>query len=122
MRKLFAAFALLALLAPGFAFAQAQVTEAKLGKDVVDRQIVDESETFALNEKAFLWMRIEGAANEAITVTWSIGENSYPVSLNVGASPWRTWSSKLLHIPGEWSVAVTDSAGRPLHEATLTVQ
>jgi hypothetical protein len=122
MKKLFAAFAVLAFLAPGLVFAQAQVTEAKLGKDVVDRQIVDESKTFALNEKAFLWMRIEGAADETINVTWTNGENNYPVSLNIGANPWRTWSSKLLHIPGEWAVAVTDAAGRPLYETTFNVE
>lgn len=122
MRKLFAAFAMLALLVPGFALAQATVAEAKLGKDVIDRQIVDESTTFAVDEKAFLWMRIEGAADQTVTVTWSIGENTYPVTLNIGASPWRTWSSKLLHIPGEWAVAVTDAAGRPLYEATFKVE
>ena len=122
MKKFFAAFAVLAFLAPGLVFAQAQVTEAKLGKDVVDRQIVDESKSFALNEKAFLWMRIEGAADETINVTWTNGENNYPVSLNIGASPWRTWSSKLLHIPGEWAVAVTDAAGRPLYETTFNVE
>lgn len=122
MRKLFAAFAVLAFLLPGFVLAQASVAEAKLGKDVVDRQIVDESTTFAIDEKAFLWMRIEGAADETVTVTWSIGENTYPVNLNIGASPWRTWSSKLLHIPGEWAVAVTDAAGRPLYESTFNVE
>lgn len=122
MKKLFAAFAVLALLVPGFALAQAAVAEAKLGKDVVDRQIVDETTTFAVNEKAFLWMRVEGAADETVTVTWSTGEHTYPVNLNIGASPWRTWSSKLLHLPGDWAVAVTDAAGRPLYEATFKVE
>lgn len=122
MKKLFAVFAVFALLVPGFALAQATVAEARLGKDVVDRQIVDETTTFAIDEKAFLWMRIEGAADQTVTVTWSIGENTYPVTLNIGASPWRTWSSKLLHIPGEWAVAVTDAAGRPLYEATFKVE
>ena len=122
MKKLFAAVAVLAFLVPGFALAQATVAEARLGKDVIDRQIVDESTNFAIDEKAFLWMRIEGAAEETVTVTWSIDENTYPVNLNIGASPWRTWSSKLLHIRGEWAVAVTDAAGRPLYEATFNVE
>jgi hypothetical protein len=116
-------FCSLALALPATqALAQAAVTEAKLGKNVVDRQLVDESAEFAVGEKAFLWVKVEGAANETLTVTWVMGENKYPVELKVGGSPWRTWASKTLQSAGAWSVTVSDSSGKTLKEMTLTVK
>lgn len=122
MKKLFAAFAVLVLFVPAMAFAENLVTDAKLGRNVVDREVTDETNTFAVGEKAYLWLRVEGGTGETLTVTWANSDLEFPVDLSIGGSPWRTWATKTLHLPGEWTVKVTDAAGNTLSETTLTVQ
>lgn len=122
MKKLFAAFAMLALSVPALAFGQNLVTDAKLGRNVVDREITDETTTFAVGEKAYLWLRVEGGTGEALTVVWKINDLEFPVDLSIGGSPWRTWATKTLHLPGDWSVTVSDAAGNTLNEASLKVE
>ena len=67
-------------------------------------------------------MRVTGGEGEDITVTWKHGADEYPVTLNIGSNSWRTWSSKVLHLAGEWSVTVNNAAGATIYETTLTVQ
>ena len=122
MKKLFAAFAMLALFVPALAFGQNLVTDAKLGKNVVDREITDETTTFAVGEKAYLWLRVEGGTGETLTVVWKINDLEFPVDLSIGGSPWRTWATKTLHLPGDWSVTVSDAAGNTLNETSLKVE
>ena len=122
MKRLLAAFAMLAIFVPAMAFAQNLVTDAKLGKNVVDREVTDETTTFAVGEKAYLWLRVEGGTGETLTVVWKVNDLEFPVDLSIGGSPWRTWATKTLHIPGDWTVTVSDAAGNTLNEATLTVQ
>jgi hypothetical protein len=114
--------AALALVAPG-AYAQdtLQVAEAKLGKGVQDRQITEEATTFGVNEKAYLWMRVTGGAGQ-VKVVWRSGDIADTVTLNVGGSGWRTWSSKTLAKAGEWTVTVTDANDQVLDETSFTVQ
>jgi hypothetical protein len=119
MKKL---LVLCAMLVPGLAFPAGKVAEAKLGKGVVDRMIADESATFAPGEKAYLWLKVEDAAGESLTVTWLINDQSYPATLTIGGTPWRTWASKTLYSAGEWTVTVTDSAGATLNETRFTVK
>ena len=122
MKKLLALFAMLSLFVPALTFAAGKVAEAKLGKSVVDRNITDETTTFAPGEKAYLWLKVEDAAGETLTVTWTINDQVYPATLNIGGSPWRTWASKTLHFAGEWTVTVTDTAGTTLNETRFTVK
>ena len=122
MKKLFAGFAMLALFVPALAFGQNLVTDAKLGRNVVDREITDETTTFAVGEKAYLWLRVEGGTGETLTVVWKINDLEFPVDLSIGGSPWRTWATKTLHLPGDWSVTVSDAAGNTLNEASLKVE
>jgi len=122
MKKFIGLLATLALLVPVLAFATGTVAEAKLGRNVVDRQIVDETTTFAVGEKSFLWLRMEDAAGETLTVTWKIDDQAYPATLSIGGTPWRTWANKTLHIAGEWTVTVTDAAGTALNETRFTVK
>ncbi len=122
MKKLLAAFAMLALFVPALAFAQNLVTDAKLGRNVVDREVTDETTTFAVGEKAYLWLRVEGGTGETLTVVWKVNDLGFPVDLRIGGSPWRTWATKTLHIAGDWTVTVTDAAGNTLNEVTLKVQ
>ena len=122
MKKLLVLCAMLGLFVPALAFPAGKVTEAKLGKSVVDRRIADETATFAPGEKAYLWLKVEDAAGESLTVTWQINDQSYPATLNIGGTPWRTWASKTLYIAGEWTVTVTDAAGATLNESSFTVK
>src|SRR5262245_1056991 len=98
-----------------------QVTEAKLGKSIENKEIKDESSTFAVGEKAYLWMKITGGPGD-LKVNWKIGDSTDTVSLNVGASSWRTWSNKTLHKAGDWTVTITDAGGTALKELTFKVQ
>jgi hypothetical protein len=98
-----------------------KVTEAKLGKDVQNKKLVDTASTFTVNEKAYLWMRLSGGPADSITVTWKHGDQSYPTKLNVGGSPWRTWSYKTLDVAGTWTVTVSDAEGTVLKEMNLEV-
>lgn len=96
--------------------------EAKLGKDVVDRELSEEASTFSVGERVYLWMRVTGAAGDSITVTWTHGEHSYDVMLGVGGSPWRTWAYKTAAYPGDWSVSVSDSQGNVLKQMSFKVE
>src|SRR5258705_13279804 len=108
MKKLLALCAVLALLVPALAFPAGKVAEAKLGKGIVDRTITDETTTFAPGEKAYLWLKVEDATGETLTVTWTINDQGYPATLNVGGTPWRTRASKMPYIAAEWTVTDTD--------------
>ena len=122
MKKIFVLCAMLGLFVPALAFPAGKVTQAKLGKSVVDRQIADETATFAPGEKAFLWLKVEDAAGESLTVTWQVDGQTFPATLTIGGTPWRTWANKTLHIAGEWTVTVTDAAGATLNESRFVVK
>jgi hypothetical protein len=115
-------------LTPAFLCAQEKeaaglkVKEAALGKNVENKKIVDTTSTFVVNEKAYLWMRLTGGPADSITVTWKTGDESYPSKLNVGGSPWRTWSYKTLYTAGDWTVTVTDAEGGVLKEMAFKVE
>ncbi len=113
------------LLAPLAALSQEEglkVAEAKLGKGVQDREITEEASSFALNEKAYLWLRVTGGPSDPIQVTWKTGDHTDSVPLKVGSTSWRTWSSKTLWMAGDWTVTVTDAGGHVLQEVNFTVQ
>jgi hypothetical protein len=122
MKGFFAACAMLALLVPALALATGKVSEAKLGKSVVNRQVGGETSVFSPGERAYLWMKVYDATGKTLTVTWEINGHPYPAKLKIGGSPWRTWASKTLHIAGEWTVIVTDAAGASLSERKFTVK
>ena len=117
----FLAAAVLMSASYGVAAQGLQVGDAKLGKGVQNRQIVDETATFAVNEKAYLWLRVTGGPGD-ITVTWSTGDHSDSIPLKIGGNPWRTWASKTLWQAGEWKATVTDSNDQVLKEITFQVQ
>jgi hypothetical protein len=122
MKNLVAAAIGLLLTAAAPAFAAAEITEAKLGKGVVDRQIAGETAIFAFGEKAYYWFRTQGASGELLTITWKVNDLEFPVQLRISGSPWRSWASKTLHIAGDWKVVVTDAAGNVLDESGFSVK
>lgn len=98
------------------------VAEAKLGKGVQDREIVDETTTFALNDRVYLWLKVTGGPADSITVTWKTGDQTYSSKLNIGGSSWRTWSYKTAYTAGDWTVTVTDADGNVLKEMAFKVE
>ncbi len=106
----------------GTKFESIQITDAKLGKNVTDRVIVDEDSTFDINSKVFLWLKVESAVNETLTILWKHESIAYETKLAIGGSPWRTWAVKTVFKTGDWSVSVTDATGNVLKELTFTVK
>ena len=124
MKKLISLFA---LLTSTFALATAsaeglQVTDAKLGKGVQDRNITEEATSFALNDKVYLWLKLTGGGTDPVKVSWKVGDNVDTVTLKVGGSPWRTWSSKTAWKTGDWTVTISDASDQVLKELKFTVQ
>ncbi|MBI5475800.1 MAG: DUF2914 domain-containing protein [Ignavibacteriales bacterium] len=99
-----------------------QIIDAKLGKDVKDRELLDEAATFDLKSKVFLWLKVTGATDQALTVIWKHGDMVHATELSIGGSPWRTWASKTAYTAGDWLVTVTDQSGKVLKELNFKVQ
>jgi hypothetical protein len=121
----FKAFALIAALvaAPLPSHAESlQVVDAKLGKGVQDRKITDETSTFAVNEKIYLWLKLSGGPADSVKVNWKHGDKVEPYTLKVGGNPWRTFAAKTARQTGDWTVTVTDANDRVLKEIKFTVQ
>ena len=99
------------------------VVDAKLGKGVKERMVVDEAAEFAVNDKVYCWVKITGGPSDPIKVVWTIGDyTDQDVSLAVAGDPWRTWSYKTVFKAGEWTVNVVDATGKSLKEMKLTVK
>lgn len=100
--------------------------DAVLARSVLDRMPQDTGSTFPADVgQLVLWTRVSGAAGTAIRHVWFHGETEADnVELQVGGSPWRTWSRK--NIPadwtGAWHVEVRDAAGAVLKRIDFTIQ
>jgi hypothetical protein len=99
-----------------------QVAASKLGKGVENREITEEATTFAVNEKAYLWMRVTGGEGQSVKVNWRTGDITDTVTLDIGGNSWRTWSSKTLWQAGAWTVTVTGPDDAVLAEIAFTVE
>ena len=80
---------------------QAEV-ELVVASGVTDREPVGASNNFPADVgEVTAWTRVTGAANSTIEHVWRHGDLEFVVTLNIGGSPWRTWSTK--NIPAEWA-------------------
>lgn len=120
--------ALVVLLAPLDASAQASlsVSESSVATNVVDRMPTGVASSFVSSvNRVFAWTRIEGAsAGAMIHHVWiHEGVERADITLNLGGSPWRTWSNKAVppDWSGDWRVEVRDSSGNVLDTITFTV-
>jgi hypothetical protein len=75
-----------------------------------------------VNDKVYLWVKLTGSGSDAVKVNWKVGDNTDTVTLKVGGSPWRTWSSKTAWKAGDWTVTITDASDQVLKELKFTVQ
>jgi hypothetical protein len=107
--------------------AQALMVErAVICKNVVNRAPVDAGNSFATSiDKIFFFTKIVGAENptEIIHVWYFDGTERDRVTLAVGGSPWRTYSSKRLRPSdvGPWHVDVLDAGGNMLDRVAFDV-
>lgn len=108
--------------APGGAI---DVTDAVVAKAVVDRQPQDTGSTFTPDVGQLVcWTKVTGAAGTSIHHVWFHGDTQVgDVELQVGGSPWRTWSKKTVPADwtGAWHVEVHDAAGTVLKRIDFTV-
>lgn len=99
--------------------------EAVLAHAVIDRMPQDSATAFPPDVgQISLWTRVTDGTGQAIHHVWFRGnEEVGDVELQIGGSPWRTWSTKT--VPAEWTgpwhVEVRDAAGNVLATIAFTV-
>src|SRR6059036_3622844 len=105
--------------------ASVTVVEAVVAKSVVDRQPQDTGAAFQADVSQLnCWTKVEGAGGSSIHHVWFHGDTQVgDVELQVGGSPWRTWSRKTVPTDwtGAWHVEVRDAAGTVLKRIDFTV-
>ncbi|PYP51452.1 MAG: DUF2914 domain-containing protein [Gemmatimonadetes bacterium] len=105
--------------------AAVDVAEAVVAKSVVDRQPQDTGTTFPVDVgQVVCWTKVSGAEGASIHHVWFHGDTQVgDVELQVGGSPWRTWSKKTVppDWTGAWHVEVRDAAGTVLKRLDFTV-
>lgn len=103
---------------------EAPSVEAVLATGVEEMMPVGEAQEFPADVgRVFLWTRVTGAADMTIQHVWIHGDMEWPVTLQIGGSPWRTWSSKAIppEWSGEWRVEIRDEAGDLLDTRSFVV-
>lgn len=98
--------------------------ESQIAEAVVDRMPQNPGNDFPAEVgRVSAWSSVTGAEGSSIQHVWIHGEMEFPVTLQIGGSPWRTWSSK--DIPpewsGEWRVEIRDASGNLLDTLSFIV-
>ncbi len=129
MRSVRTSIALLVLgiAIPGAAQAQLAVDESAIALDVIDRMPVGSDSTFTAGvERLFCWTRVSGVeAAATLHHVWIWNDQEMAdVVLNVGGSPWRTFSNKAIMSDwtGDWRVEIRDDTGNVIETIRFTVQ
>lgn len=118
--------AIAALVTPVTAQEMQEITvEGAIAVDVMDREPVEPGTMFAADVGTlWCWTKVTGAEGQTLEHVWSFGEYEWVVALDIGGSPWRTYTSKKI-VPewtGDWKVTVRTVGGEVLEELTFTVQ
>jgi len=98
--------------------------EMVIARDIVDRMPVDSGSTFqAGTGRVACWTRVSGAAGTTIHHVWIHNGQEFPVPMQIGGSPWRTWSTKEIQSDwtGDWRVEVRNATGTVLATASFTI-
>lgn len=117
-----AALCALALALPSAVSAQS--VEARTARAVVDRMPDGEASEFPVDVgEVVCWSLVTGAEGTSIQHVWIHDGMEFPVTLQIGGSPWRTWTTKTIppEWAGEWQVQIRDAAGNLMDELSFTV-
>lgn len=103
-----------------------QVEGAAICENVVDREPVDAGSSFPVSVgRLYCFTKIVGAGSPTeVTHVWYFGDAERGrVTLSVGGSNWRTYSSKIVqeHEAGAWRVEVLDADGNTLETVEFEV-
>ncbi len=119
---------LLAVAATGLAtpdHVSAQISvDAEVAAAIVDKMPQDPTASFDVDVgRVFCWTRVIGASGTEIQHVWIHGEMEFPVTVAIGGSPWRTWTSKVIppEWAGDWRVEIRDGDGNLLDTRSFTV-
>ena len=123
------ALVLSALVSAGSAVAQeaeGPTVEASIGTAVQDRALQGAAETFPTSVgTVYCYTKIgKTHPGDVVEHVWYHGADEVGrVKLNIGASPWRTWSSKVVppEASGEWRVDVVQD-GKVLKSVSFKVE
>jgi len=99
--------------------------EVAVGKSVASGMPVDTASSFGADVgQIACWTRVTGAAaGSKITHLWIHGADSSKVELNIGGSPWRTYSRKTIpaEATGDWTLEVLGADGAKLATKTFKI-
>jgi hypothetical protein len=103
-----------------------QVETAAICKDVVNREVVSEGDSFSASVgKLYCFSKIANIdSHSSVVHAWYYGnEERARVSLNVNPPAWRTYSSKIIqaHEIGIWRVEILDQDGNLLETVKFQV-
>ena len=95
-----------------------RIAEYGVGTAVENRHLVGQSDRFTEGTRAWFWTRVQGGTRgDRIDHVWlREGVEATHISLDIGGSSWRTYSTQTLHAGagGDWVVEARDDAGRVL--------
>jgi hypothetical protein len=101
------------------------VDEAVVARSVLERQPQDTGTAFPPDVgQVVCWNKVSGAGGASVHHVWFHGDTQVgDVELQVGGSPWRTWSKKTVPADwtGAWHVEIRDAAGAVLKRIDFTV-
>ena len=103
------------------------VAEARITTAIVDQKPVDQVTSYPADfGKLYCFSRVVGASgNTKVTHVWYFqGHEMARVSLPIGSSNWRTYSSKrfLPQWVGQWQVKVFDAEGNELAKVPFVLK
>ena len=96
-----------------------------VAKSVASGMPVDTASTFGAEVGSVVcWTRVTGAtAGTKVMHVWIHGADTSKVELNVGGSPWRTYSRKTIgsEAAGDWTVEVLDDKGNKIASKSFKI-
>jgi hypothetical protein len=100
------------------------VATAEIGKNVVNRELVDPGTSFPVSVgKLYCFTKIVNISSAAqITHVWYYGDAERArIALSVNPPAWRTYSSKIIqpHEIGAWRVEILDASGTLLQTVSF---
>ena len=102
------------------------VTDAVVAQTVVDLEPQDSGSAFPASVgQVVCWTKVTGGSGGTIHHVWFHGDSQVAdVELQLGGSPWRTWSRKTVppDWTGAWHVEVRDAGGAVLKRIDFTVR